>query len=304
MELYIEKEFLDNFYTYFDETKASVSQKIISNILRDYDEVNWYIDCQIDTMEQLENLKSENPFFNARTVNSSPFPITSIKDHFFKNSNCKQTLIFTMNKEDWFNEAKIKGALCFNYNNYQIEIENMVSRCHFKIDLSEKFTGWEINFKEVQNLLPINKIIVNDSYFLDNIEENKSNIYSLIQSISKNKKTLKQFYTDILNNKIPLKKEDVYNLLKEKYQSSEIKIIHNNLVGFKPHDRLLYTNFYLIDCPIGFNFKANTVSNSQIIIETIFDKYTYKRMKNHLYNFEKHLQSLINEKRLTSYYPN
>ena len=35
-----------------------------------------------------------------------------------------------------------------------------------------------------------------------------------------------------------------------------------------------------IDCGEGFNLIPYTASNSQIISETIFDKYTYNRLKN------------------------
>ena len=51
MELYIEKEFLDNFYLDFDEDSPSPSQKIVANILKDYAEVDWLIDYTIESVE-------------------------------------------------------------------------------------------------------------------------------------------------------------------------------------------------------------------------------------------------------------
>ncbi len=304
MELYIEKEFLDNFYLEFDESSASSSQKIVATILKEYAEVEWFIDCKTETLEQIETLKAENPFFHARTVYSSPISVNSVKDYFFEKSKCDQTLIFTQYKGDWFNEAERRGALCFSYENYQQKIENIVQKCHFKIDLSEKFKGWGTSLKNIQELMPLNKIIVNDSYLLDKPEFYKNNVYPLIKVISEEKSTTKHFYTDILNKRVPFKTNIIYNLLKEKYPTSEIKIIHNNVDNLNSHDRLLYSNHYIIDCAIGFNFNQQLTSNSQIIIETIFEKYTYNRLRNHLRKMDNHFQNLITDKRINAYYPN
>lgn len=304
MELYIEKEFLDNFYKNFDMAIASRSQKVIASILSEYVEVKWFIDCDIDTFEQLDSLKKSNPFFSARVNYSSPIPVNSIKEHFFEKSTCKQTLIFTQNEEEWFEKAKIKGALCFSYKNYQIKIENIIAKCHFKIDLSEQFAGWENNLKVLQQLLPLNKIIINDSYLLDKPKLYESNVYPLIRAISNNKKTIKFFFTDICNKPDFFKTDIIYKSLKEKYQTSELKIIHNNPDNLKSHDRLLYSNFYIIDCAIGFNFNSTIKSNSQIIIESIFEKYTYNRIRNHLRAMEKHIHTLETEKKFNLYYPN
>ena len=304
MELYIEKEFLDNFYLEFDESSASSSQKIVATILKEYAEVEWFIDCKTETLEQIETLKAENPFFHARTVYSSPISVNSVKDYFFEKSKCDQTLIFTQYKGDWFNEAERRGALCFSYENYQQKIENIVQKCHFKIDLSEKFKGWGTSLKNIQELMPLNKIIVNDSYLLDKPEFYKNNVYPLIKVISEKKSTTKHFYTDILNKRVPFKSNIIYNLLKEKYPTSEIKIIHNNVDNLNSHDRLLYSNHYIIDCAIGFNFNQQLTSNSQIIIETIFEKYTYNRLRNHLRKMDNHFQNLLTDKRMNAYYPN
>lgn len=303
MELYIEKEFLDCFNNNYISNEASIGQQTLSKIFKEYPDVNWFIDCEINTPEQLLKLMIENQFFEL----NRPIAVKSIKDHFFEKSKCEQTLIFTQKNEDWFNEAERKGALCFSFENYQQKIENIVRKCHFKIDLSERFQGWNYSLKSIRELMPLNKIIINDSYLLDKPEFYETNLYPLIKSISNNKKTIKHFYTDILNSskkRTPLDKIKVYNFLKEKYPTSEIKIVHNNVDDFKSHDRLLYSNHYIIDCAIGFSFNQQLTSNSQIIIETIFEKYTYKRLRNHLRKMDGHFQSLIIDKRMNAYYPN
>lgn len=303
MELYIEKQFLDNFYLEFVENAASASQKILAKILKEYAEVEWFIDCKTETLEQIETLKAENPFFHARTVYSSPISVNSVKDHFFEKSKCDQTLIFTQNNEDWFEEAERKGAICFSISNYKEKIETIIRTCHFKIDLSEKFGGWDSTLENIRKLIPLNKIIINDSYLLDKPEFYDNNVYPLIKAVSKNKKTLKYFYTDFLN-KVNFNKVDIYNFLIQKYPTSEIIIIQNNVDELKSHDRLLYSNHYIIECAIGFNFNPRVASNSQIIIETIFEKYTYNRLRNHLRKMNQHFLYLIENEKTKSYYPN
>ena len=120
MELYIEKEFLDNFYLEFDESSASSSQKIVATILKEYAEVEWFIDCKTETLEQIETLKAENPFFHARTVYRSPITVNSVKDYFFEKSKCDQTLIFTQNNRTcvpFFNKSSLRGS---KYKYYEL----------------------------------------------------------------------------------------------------------------------------------------------------------------------------------------
>jgi hypothetical protein len=303
MELYIEQQFLDSFYLDFVAKEASASQKIVATILKEYAEVDWFIDCKIESVEQIETLKNKNPFFHARMAYSNPIYVQSFKEHFFEKSVCDQTLIFAQNDEDWFSEAERKGAFCFSINNYQEKIEKIIESCHFKIDLSEKFGGWDSTMENIRKLIPLNKIIINDSYLLDNPKFYDNNVYPLIKAVSKNKKMLKHFYTDFLN-KVNFNKVDIYNLLLQKYPTSEIRITQNNVDKLKTHDRLLYSNYYIIDCAIGFNFNPRTVSNSQIIIETIFEKYTYNRLRNHLREMNQHFQYLVEEEKTNAYYPN
>lgn len=306
MELYIEKNFLDLFSKEFNQNNLTIGQLTLSKIFKEYPDVKWFINCDINTQEQILMLKLENQFFAPVSESSPPTGIDSIKDHFFEKSKCGQTLIFTINEEDWFDEAERKGALCFSYDNYQEKIKEIIDKCHFKIDLSERFKGWEETLKSIQELLPLNKIIINDSYLLDKPEFYETNVYPLIKGISKNRKTTKHFYTDIVNSskkRTPPDKLKIYYLLKEKYKSSEIVVVHNNVDNLGNHDRLLYSNHYIIDCAIGFNFNPRVVSNSQIIVETIFEKYTYNRLRNHLRAMVKHIHSLETEKRFNLYYP-
>jgi hypothetical protein len=329
MDLYIEKDFLDNFDLEYNDKTASPSQLVLYSIFKEYPEVNIYMDCDFNDTKEVESYQDNNRAFSAITKNETSrlyrfFSFDQFLEEEHKIS-FEQTLIFTHKAKEWFDKFKIKGVLCFSYDDYESKIQNIISKCRdIRIDLSDPSNfpfSWN-KIEILQTLLPLNKIIINDSYLLRKKHLEK-NLYPLIKSISKNTATSKYFWSNIFPKQDQNKKEpyfnmhDIYDLLEDKYKTSEIKIIHNNgtyyneylkkdeyfkdsniqekMKNFKFHDRLLYTNFYVIDCAIGFNFDIEKQSNSQIIIETIFEKYSYKRLKNHSKKMEDIFKLLKNE---------
>src|SRR5690606_1050875 len=168
----------------------------------EYPEVEWYINCDINSPEELEELKRENLFIAYGATHFPPQPIKSIENHFFENLPCEQTLIFCQNQEDWFIEATKKGALCFSFESYQQEIESIIKKCHYKIDLSESFNGW--NSLSAISEIPFNKIIINDAYILTDKDNQKikDNIVPLFKTILKadyERDTSFEIYTKDLN---------------------------------------------------------------------------------------------------------
>lgn len=309
MELYIENEFLENFYHGYDEKTRSTSQNIVATILQEYAEVEWFINCEIDSIEKMETLKNENPFFHARSIYSSPISIKSIEEHFFERSKCDQTLIFTQNNEDWFGEAERKGALCFSISNYIEKIENIIRTCHFKIDLSNnQFSGW--NFLSNLKYLPFNKILINDGYILTDksSQKIKDNLIPLLQNIigkNYNQETKIEIYTKDFNparpgtfDQIKIEADKKLSRLNSVFANYKfkIKIISNNLQtsNYDFHDRLIYLNYLIIDSPKGFNLMPHKMSNSQLMVETIFDKYTYNRLRNHNKMHSDYLKKITN----------
>ena len=128
--------------------------------------------------------------------------------------------------------------------------------------------------------MKINEIIINDNYLIKDINYINNYILPLVKSVKKQCNLNRIiFITDYLNHP-NYQKETKLEILKKELRTSNIEIFHNNFIGFTNHDRILYTNFLMIDCPIGFN-QTNKHSNSVISIETIFDKFTYNRRRRH-----------------------
>ena len=57
MELYIEKDFIDDFYLETNLDNPTQTQKILINIFKNYGEVEKFMDVAINAPEDLEALK-------------------------------------------------------------------------------------------------------------------------------------------------------------------------------------------------------------------------------------------------------
>ena len=288
MELYIEKEFLDNFYLEFKGTKV---QNILKTIFKEYGNKIVFMDIVIDSVMKLEELKEENGFFKLICDSESlaPIPIESIKNHLFEKSNFEQTIVFLDKEEVWFKEAEQKGVLCFSYNTYEEKILKIIDNMHFKLDLSEPFVSW--SFLKCFSVLSFNKLRISDNYILSDKTNQKidDNIIPILAMLLENRdaeikvetltKDLNPISEDQKHKKEKAKK--VHKKLNRLFAKSKAKftIIMNDINSrFVMHDRNIATNFSLLDIGQGFNLIPHKESNSQIISETIFEKYTYNRL--------------------------
>lgn len=302
MELYIEKEFLDNFYLDYHESVATRAQHIMASILTEYGEIDWFIDIPIETTEDFENLKIANPFFALRAIYSPPVPVKDLKAHFFDKSKCRQTMMFTGKEKEWFGEALNRGAICFSFDDYQEKITSLITQCHVKIDLSEDFSGWS-SFSFFNNI-PFNNILINDNYILTDKSNHpmEMNLIPLLHQVLMKKKdrvNINIFTKDL--NAISDSEVHILEAAKKRHKklnrelanySKKITIINNDLQKdkFDLHDRVLISNFLSVDSGKGFNLLPHKKSNSQIVVDSIFDKYTYKRIKNHLKIYQQYMK--------------
>ena len=295
MELYIEKKFLNNFSK--DNSGAAI-YKIVRKMFIEYGEKRVFIDFNED---EFKGLNSENEVFNLLYNISPPIPVNSIKEHLFSKSNFSQTIVFTNSKEDWFEAAEKKGVLCFCFDNYQEKIKEIVDELHFKIDLSEGFSDWA--FLKKFKAIKYNGILISDRYILSDKTNQKmtDNIIPILKNLVSDKNKNISIFTKDLN---PIKPEEKYKKEKAKkrhaklmtafatYEAKFSIYISDFPFDFVIHDRNIATNFSLMDCGEGFNLIPYKASNSQIISETIFNKYTYKRLKNIQKQQTKYIQKL------------
>jgi len=286
MEIYIEKEILEKLNKDFLSDNLSLGQESLREILLSYSEIKFCTNFSLDNSELLK-YKSENPLFNWITVEALYQSFDSIND-FISKCTFKQSIIID-SKENYKNKDLIesKGGLYFTYDNYSEKIEEIIEHFHKKIDLSEQFFGWQQILNKT--FLKINEIIINDNYLIKEINYINNYILPLVKSVKKQCNLNRIiFITDYLNQS-NYQKEAKLELLKKELRTSNVEIFHNNFKSFSNHDRILYTNFLMIDCPIGFNH-VDRLSNSIINIETIFDKFTYNRRRRHFNKLEESLK--------------
>lgn len=288
MELYIEKEFLDNFYIEYCD---SYVQKKMKSIFIEYGSKSIFMDFSAPNIEDFEKLQLENEYFALMcSANIPPIPVESIKKHLFEKSNLNQTMVFMDKSQDWFDEAEKKGVLCFSFENYESKIENIEKQCNVKIDLSEGFKGWsQLNFIK---LLPSNEIIVADNYILSDNQKIDDNIIPFLENIindstSINVNLLTKNFQVRQNTpeKVKEKVISIHEKLKRIFASKPIKFkitSTDKSSGYKIeiHDRRVLSNFYIIECGKGFNLMPHKENDSVLTSETIFDKFTYKRHNN------------------------
>lgn len=308
MELYIEKGFLDYFALKTDSEKLlNRSDHIVSKIFKEYGSATRYTDFSI---LDLEKTAPADFIIISKLLNEDrhPIQVNNLKDYLFSKSKWKQVLIFTEKKEPWFVEAEKKGAICFSIDSYDERINQFIKNLHFKIDLSEEFNSWD--FLSAYNALPFNNLNINDAYILVDEKNQKmdKNISPLIKTMIKEKCTnlleIKIFTKEILNKEeknnlksinipeeilllIKLKKQDKLNRQLTNFKCNISIHLVNNRSIFNTHDRVIITNYSTLDSGEGFNLIPFKKSNSQIISETIFDKYTYNRINNHLRELER-----------------
>jgi hypothetical protein len=285
MELYIDKEFLDNFYLDYNDKPI---QEIVKKIFIEYGEKRVFVNYDAANFEKLEN---ENEFFALISNIIPPTPVNSIKEHLFSKSDFRQTIVFLNYNEEWLKDIESKGALCFCFENFEEKIKNIIDQLHFRIDLSESFTDW--NFLSKFHFLDFNTITISDRYILSDKDNQKidDNLIPVLKSFFSNKKT--EIKIDILTKELNAisssdnhkkeKAKKIINKLNRVFANSKAKfnIIMNDFPShYVMHDRSIATNFSLLECGKGFNLIPFKASDSEIRSETIFDKYTYNRLKN------------------------
>ena len=285
IEVFIEKDCLDKLNKDFLNESHSLWQRKLFELLQ-YEELRFCCNLDFDTANKrdLENYKINNYLFSKILNYSSPINYGTVNDFILK-SNYKQTLVIE-SKENHINRGKVedKGGLYFTYDDYQKKIEDIISYYQQKIDLSIEFCGWDKVLNKT--ILKINEIIINDNFLINEKKNIDLFIIPLLKSVKKQNTLAQIIFTMDYN-----KKKDYINydeMIKEIIEKlNNFKNIEIKFLKFKKitnHDRILYTNFFIIDCPIGFN-KINDVSNSVITIDTIFDKFAYNRRRRHLKSY-------------------
>lgn len=289
MDLYVEKEFAENFVIEYYPDKGSEIQKIIYSIFSEYPGINWYLNTSEDFIVENELLYKLSDYNQNFELNVD---FNKLFNSQFTPKN--QTIVLTEKYRSWFPLLIEKGVLCFSYDDYEIEIQNFIDKTHFKIDLSAQenipFKWNRFNFLNKQT----NFIIISDHHILcdkDGQKIGKNLIPLLKENLNKNHSYSIFIFTELAEDFE--KKRGQLNSALNGYHAK----IH--LFNFLPefenidfHDRILYSNYTITDSGKGFNLNSSKLKNSQIVNASIFEKYTFKRFNIHLKELERYICKL------------
>jgi hypothetical protein len=294
MELYIEKEFLDYFYMDYDKS-PNTFQKIVYSILTDYGGKRVFIDVNFIKKDFIEIEENENRILtNIYGYGGGTLVSTgklSIKEHLFTKSDFSQTLVFTYDNQDWFQDAENKGVLCFSFYNYQEKIKEIIDNLHFEIDLNNPFPGW--SFLSKFQVLNFNMINISDDYIISDRNKQKidKNLIPLLKLllIDRNEKVKINILTDVIDPQIydeehiKEKLSIIYTKLNRIFGRYNVtfSIINRNLIKHKFyfHSRTIITNFSFMKSDEGFNLVPPKNSDGDLFSRTIFEKKYYDKLK-------------------------
>lgn len=277
MELFIEKEFLDNFYIEFDS--SSQADNIVKSLITTYGDKKVFINFK---EHEFETLKSENEFFALISNTTIPIPVDDIQEA-VKSHKSEQTIILLENLKGWVNNEYFKNCLFLDRQSLVKRMNEIIESTHFKVDLSLPFLNWEV-FKNEK--LPATFFHITDGFLLKD-KQPKTNIIPLLKNL---------LIKNNLDYRVDFLFKELYSYGKEN-QEKEIQTVNGKLnsvfqnvnVKFRYyksnlansldfHDRTILSNFSLIDSGVGFSLSKRKVSNSIVSGSSIFEKFTYDRM--------------------------
>ncbi len=291
MDLFIEKEFAENFQIEYYPEKASEIQRIINSIFSKYTGVTWFLNTSEDFIE-------ENEFLTKLSDYNLNFKVNVDFDKLFNNQFApkKQTLVLTEKPRKWFPLLKEKGVLCFSYDNYEKEVKKFMQETHFKVDLSDSENipiNWQI-FKYLNS--STNFIIISDPYILTDKSDKKikDNLIPLLkENLDKNREYKVFIFAKITDNEDINRKLKFINSQLANYNAKiYVFNIEKTIEKFSLHDRYIYSNYTITESGIGFNISTKKPNNSQVLSTSIFENYTYKRINSHLNELKKYVQKL------------
>lgn len=275
--IYIEKEFLDYFNLNWNKLKYGEE---IYNLLTSFADVDIY--HNYDTNEDFikEDLNPIGSLISAKghvKIIKSVFTFDSI----FQKLHKPLKLLFTSNR---FKTPISEGFLSFNIDNIDEKWHEISKKLNWKVALDDKKERKEIEdywcrLKDFE----INELILMDKYILNNnfidcfIEK-----YIKKLQINKLDFTLLTQLQSITNNPYNSGNE-IFQKVKKKlnlntFNFYEITFRDKNFHYF--HDRILISNFFLIEIGAGFSrLKSNNDVNTVLHCNSIFDGFTYKRIK-------------------------
>ncbi len=291
MRVFLEKEFIEYFELEFLEKRYSGAYRRLYALFTEYPNIVCYINTDEDNLKT--TILNSKILTKLTDINPRIYPCQDLRTTILGGESL-QTLVFTEDKKDWFENINDETILMFSYDDFEDGLMRFIEKTHIKFDLSDQEMTFDWNyfgFISAQN----NVLILTDPYVLidKGDQKIKDNLLELLkQNLIKEKPYVIFIITDFndcdIKNRYQFLNRNLGGYNVKVYLINRIKYIEN----FVLHDRLLYTNYTLTTSPAGFNIRTNKLVNSELATTSIFDKYTYKKYLNHMRGLTEYLKKL------------
>lgn len=294
MNLFVDKVFLFNFeveYNWKQRYRNSPSQEAFRTILSEYTNVKLFVNFN-DDIEGLGESQLINAFSDYNPANVHY--IIDLNEYLLNLKELPfQTVVFFEEDNGLGNRIRSLGGLFFDYNTYEKELYDLLKKCHVPIDLS---AVKDFDYSWFNNVfqLPTRGVIIDDPYILKKRKNISKNLLELVLSIAKvqiEKVDLGVYSCEVQD--VSEKGRPEYDVAFERYtylNSKGANLLSNIFLlksKFKPdhynqHDRWCYLEFAVINSGPGFDLIPFKKGNGKVESKTIFDKFTFGLIKNHL----------------------
>jgi hypothetical protein len=296
MNLFIEKGFLENFQ--IEHSKENRFDDIFLSIFTRYADLKVFFD-----FDDFEEFLLMSPIFKSIITNTQEYQ--SINFDVSLPSKVilpRQSILLAEKTKDYHPYLEDLGAICFTYDNYQAKMENILNKCDNKYDLSDPDFSWDWNILSNLSCLPLEAIIVSDPYIFNDGDGQKmdKNIIPLLNVLLSANEIHKKVivYTKLDYQKDTKITESKHTHINSKLASKAFSLAifnleEKHLAELDLHDRLLYSSFFVIEVGKGFNLVGSKRSTSKLETATIFEKFTYDRIRRHSKVLENYANKLI-----------
>ncbi len=290
MNVFIEKEFIENFEIEYDSYSNVSEWKILYTLFTEYTNLNWFLNCTEDSYEEV--ISNSEILTKLSDINPN-IKLYSDLEQELKSVNSIQTLVFTEEEKEWNN--KYNTILPFTFSNFVEELRYFLKKHNLEFDLSDhtsKF-NWDLfHFLSEKNHI----VFITDPYILidESGQKIKDNLLPLLkENLDENKEYKVFILTEIQDKETARQKTRFLDSSLAKFKVKFFLINRlRNIETMTFHDRLLYTNYSITTSGIGFNIRTNKPTNSEILTSTIFEKKTYKKFVNHFKLIGKYIMKL------------
>jgi len=302
MDFVFDLDFLDLYTLEYNKTMSH--HQVIERLLTEYTQYKLVIITE-KKRGKLETYLFDNiPSVFQAISNVAGFELYKTLGDYLSNNNSERGLVFSDKVKDHIEEIKLSSKVGFSWYNLFDDIINFEQSFKINKNMNSEEEFWN-EFNKIG--LCLNDITIVDKYILREDGKQLAELCKKVCSYS-DSININVFYqkvpiiskiheTEYDNMKSFLEKSKLRLhsvLTRKKIKPNFIYLYYEKLKGkFDFHDRYLYHPYGLIKAGGGFDEKGKVdKTNSDILSSSLFDKYSFRKMREHKEMQNKYIDSV------------